>query len=167
MASPGIHEGAKNVSTPTSPLTIRPLYVAFWTCLTVIAVYAVVTAWWLLSGKGEPSGGWGLDVFSAVLQVAGWSLLSLLVALLLAAKNVSTRISPSTISPPRVALWTCLTVIAVYAVMTAWWLLSGKGEPSGGWGLAVFSTVLQVAGWSLLSFLVALLLVAIRRKPLS
>jgi len=69
--------------------------------------------------------------------------------------------------PVSVAIVAALTVAVVYGIITAWWIVAGNGEPSGGWGLHFTSAVLQVAGWSLLSFLVALLLAAIRRKPLS
>lgn len=62
------------------------------------------------------------------------------------------------------AVVAALTTLVVYGIITAWWVLGGNGEPSGGWGLHFASAALQVVGWSLLTFLVAQLVAAIHRK---
>ena len=69
--------------TPRRPLS-QPVSVAIVAALTVAVVYGIITAWWIVAGNGEPSGGWGLHLTSAALQVAGWSFLGLLVAQLVA-----------------------------------------------------------------------------------
>ncbi len=68
------------------------------------------------------------------------------------------------INPASVALAACTTTVIVYAIITAWWIASGNGEPGVGWSQHVVSAILQMAGWSFLSFVVAQLVAGIHRR---
>lgn len=65
--------------------------------------------------------------------------------------------------PVRVACLAALTVVVVYIGLTAIWLSQGQGEPDGGWLQHIVSASIQVAGWSVLAWLTALVWGALGR----